>query len=76
VDLHFRWKELQKRWKDYFIDDFGLTHFTCEVVKKYDQTNDLDIPQQVCFNGDFISTYYLNYHLDYLRLAPQPTTDS
>ncbi|CAB4030612.1 uncharacterized protein LOC113677807, partial [Paramuricea clavata] len=62
-----RWQELQKRWEDYYIDDFGLTHFTCEVVKKYSQTNDLDIPDQVCFNGDFISTYYLKYHLDYLR---------
>ncbi|XP_028395200.1 uncharacterized protein LOC114519289 [Dendronephthya gigantea] len=62
-----RWKQLQERWKHYHIDDFGLTHFTCEVVKKYGQTNDMDRPKHVCFNGDYISTYYLKYHLDYLR---------
>lgn len=60
---------MQERWKDYHIDDFGLTHFTCEVAGKYRRTNDLEIPEQVCFNGDFISTYYLKYHLDYLRLV-------
>ena len=43
-----------------------MTHFTCEVVRKYHRTNDLDIPDKVCYNGDFISTYYLKYHLDYL----------
>ncbi|XP_046855342.1 uncharacterized protein LOC124448376 isoform X2 [Xenia sp. Carnegie-2017] len=62
-----RWSELQERWKKYYIDDFGMTHFTCEVTKKYGRTNDLEKPAQVCFNGDFISTYFLRYHLDYLE---------
>ncbi|XP_028416001.1 uncharacterized protein LOC114539557 isoform X2 [Dendronephthya gigantea] len=66
-DFSKRWKELNNRWKRYYIDDYGLTHFGCEVLDKYGMTNDFDKPEQVCLNGDFISTYFLQYHLDYLR---------
>ena len=43
------------------MDKFGLTHFSCEAFRQFDRTNVYDHPDKVCFNGQFFSSYYLDY---------------
>ena len=43
------------------IDKFGLTHFSCTVMEKYNETNHFNSPPKVCLNGQFFSKYFLGY---------------
>ena len=44
------------------IDDFGLSHFSCSVLKtKYNMTSHYEEPPKVCLNGEFYSQYFLDY---------------
>ena len=56
-----RWSEFQNRVSTKHIDDFGLSHFSCTVFKKYSMTNHYETPPQVCLNGEFYSQYFLDY---------------
>lgn len=44
-----------------YIDDFGLLHFSCPVLKKYNVTTHYENPPKVCLNGQFFSQYFLDY---------------
>ena len=56
-----RWEELQAKVAKKNIDHYGLTHFSCAVVKKYGRTNHYDKPAKMCFNGQFFSWYFMDY---------------
>ena len=61
VTFYRRWQELQAKLAKANIDHYGLTHFSCTVVKKLDRTNHYDYPDKVCFNGQFFSWYFMDY---------------
>ena len=61
VSFHLRWKELQEKLVSKKIDHYGLTHFSCTVLKKYGRTNHYDSPAKVCYNGQFFSWYFMDY---------------
>ncbi|EDO47581.1 predicted protein [Nematostella vectensis] len=56
-----RWRAFQELVNTYNIDNYGLTHFSCEVLNQYGYTNPYDRPGKICLNGRFISSYFLQY---------------
>ena len=62
-----RWQEIQHKLRNLPIDGYGLTHFTCDVFMKYGKTNQFNYPPKVCFNGQFLPAYFLNYTLKFLK---------
>jgi len=56
-----RWEELQAKVAKKHIDHYGLTHFSCTMVNKYDRTNHYDEPAKMCLNGQFFSWYFMDY---------------
>ena len=60
---HFieRWASLNKRLRSMEVHSFGLTHLTCDVLLRYGVTNQFNDPAKVCYNGRFLTTYFLDY---------------
>ena len=56
-----RWKKFQDKVKNYHIDDFGLSHASCEIFKRYKMTNQFNHPRKVCFGGKPFAEYFLDY---------------
>ena len=56
-----RWKKFQDKVKNYHIDDFGLSHASCEIFKRYKMTNQFNHPKKVCFEGRPFAEYFLDY---------------
>ena len=56
-----RWQVFQEKVKLYSIDDFGLSHTSCEVLRRYNTTNQFNHPRQVCFGGRAFAEYFLDY---------------
>ena len=56
-----RWKKFQDKVKNYHIDDFGLSHASCEIFKRYKTTNQFNHPRKVCFDGKPFAEYFLDY---------------
>lgn len=56
-----RWKKFQDKVKNYYIDDFGLSHASCEIFKRYKMTNQFNHPKKVCFGGKPFAEYFLDY---------------
>ena len=56
-----RWQAFQNLVKQHNLDHIGITHFSCEVLKKYGLTNHYDRPAKVCLNGKFYNVYFLEY---------------
>lgn len=56
-----RWKKFQDKVKNYHIDDFGLSHASCEIFKRYKMTNQFNHPRKVCFEGKPFAEYFLDY---------------
>ena len=56
-----RWKKFQDKVKNYHIDDFGLSHASCEIFKRYKMTNQFNHPKKVCFEGKPFAEYFLDY---------------
>ena len=61
ADFARRWQEFRKRVKHYNIDDFGLSHASCEVLKRYNTTNQFNHPKRVCFGESAFADYFLDY---------------
>lgn len=58
-----RWQRLLYEIENSFIDDTGVTHATCKVLKQYGVTNPFTTkPKKICFSGKL----YIQYFLDYL----------
>ena len=56
-----RWRKFRKIVKQYNIDDFGLSHASCEVLKRYNTTNQFNNPRKVCFGGKAFAEHFLDY---------------
>ena len=56
-----RWKKFQDKVKNYHIDDFGLSHASCEIFKRHKMTNQFNHPRKVCFDGKPFAEYFLDY---------------
>lgn len=56
-----RWKKFLDKVKNYHIDDFGLSHASCEVYKRFNMTNQFNHPKKVCFRGKPFAEYFLDY---------------
>ena len=56
-----RWKTFREKVKNYNIDDFGLSHASCEIFKRYNTTNQFNHPKKVCFDGKPFADYFLDY---------------
>lgn len=59
-----RWQRLLQEIKNSYIDDTGITHATCSVLKQYGVTNPFNTkPKKICYAGKL----YIQYLLDYLN---------
>ncbi|KAL9967593.1 hypothetical protein ACROYT_G025855, partial [Oculina patagonica] len=56
-----RWKKFRDKVKNYHIDDFGLSHASCEIFKRFNMTNQFNHPRKVCFRGKHFAEYFLDY---------------
>ena len=56
-----RWKNFKDKVKNYHIDDFGLSHASCEIFKRFNMTNQFNHPRKVCFRGKPFAEYFLDY---------------
>ena len=61
------WDNLYQKLKRMPIDDYGLTHLSCEVFAQYGRTNQFNYPNKVCFNGHLLPEYFLKYSLQYIQ---------
>jgi len=61
------WSGIHEKIKRLPIDDFGLSHLSCEVFQQYGKTNQFNHPPKVCYNGHLLPSYYLNYTYEFLR---------
>ena len=62
-EFELRWNRFQEDTSNYYIDDYGLTHTSCEVFKQYNITNQFNQPRKICFGGKVFSEHFLDYSL-------------
>ena len=55
------WNDVLKTVHRWGVDDLGLTHMTCESLKKYGMTSLFDTHKMLCLNGRSISSYFIDY---------------
>lgn len=55
-----RWDVFTNRVFDYHIDDFGLSHSSCDVYRQYGTTNAFENPK-TCFSGKPYGEFFLDY---------------
>lgn len=65
-------KSFKRAFQEYlsrtsYVDNRGLSHFACEVMRTYGYTNPFRHIPEVCSNGKFVSQYLLEYVGDFLR---------
>ena len=65
VDKKELWQDIQKTVRRWGIDDLGMTHMTCESLKKYGMTSLFDTHKMLCLNGRSISSYFIDYLISY-----------
>ncbi|XP_048582314.1 uncharacterized protein LOC5511332 [Nematostella vectensis] len=56
-----KWSDFQDVVRKHNVDHFGLTHFSCLVLRGYGRTNPYDYPSEICFNGLHYSKYFFRY---------------
>ena len=66
-DFKERWTNLRKTVRDFGVDNFGLTHMSCEVFLQYGVTNQFNDPPKVCYNGKIFTTYFLHHLQSYFN---------
>ena len=62
-EFELRWGRFQDTVNGYHIDDFGLSHSSCEVFKQYNVTNQFNRPRRICYGGKVYSEHFLDYSL-------------
>ncbi|XP_066933738.1 uncharacterized protein [Clytia hemisphaerica] len=55
------WVDIQDTITKWGVHDLGLTHMTCEALKKYGMTSLFDTHRMLCMNGRSISSYFIDY---------------
>ena len=56
-----RWQQFKDIADTYEIDDYGLSHISCDVFKQYNVTNQFNRPKRICYNGRVFASYFLEY---------------
>lgn len=62
-EFELRWGRFQDTINDYRVDDYGLSHSSCEVFKQYNVTNQFNRPRRICYGGKVYSEHFLDYSL-------------
>lgn len=62
-EIEQRWSRFQDVVSDYHIDDYGLSHASCDVFKQYNVTNQFNRPRKICFGGKVYAEHFLDYSL-------------
>ena len=62
-EFESRWGRFQDIVNSYYVDDYGLSHSSCEVFKQYNVTNQFNRPRRICFGGRVFSDHFLDYSL-------------
>ena len=62
-ELEVRWRRFQDVVSAYYVDDYGLSHSSCDVFKQYNVTNEFNQPRRICFGGKAYSELFLDYSL-------------
>lgn len=62
-EFESRWSRFQDIVNNYHVDDYGLSHSSCEVFKQYNVTNQFNRPRRICFGGKVFSEHFLDYSL-------------
>lgn len=65
-DYADKWQKILAKTRHLPINSYGLTHFSCDVFLQYGKTNQFNNPSKVCYNGQFLPAYFLNYTLKFL----------
>lgn len=66
-NVSFDWANLKRKMDTLPIDEYGLTHFSCDVFAQYGRTNQFNFPPKVCYNGHLFPDYFLNLTLHYME---------
>jgi len=63
------WEELQIKLDESFVDNTGMTYSSCEVLASFDIDSPFNGPEgdQICYNGKFQHSYFLQYTADTLK---------
>ncbi|XP_032241463.2 uncharacterized protein LOC5515742 [Nematostella vectensis] len=56
-----RWSRFYNKVTRYNIDDFGLSHFSCEALQRYNITNQFNKPKRICFGKKIFGEYFIEY---------------
>ena len=67
TEFEQRWIHFQSMIKDYSIDDFGLSHSSCEIFKQYKSTNQFNRPRRICYGGTVFAEHFLDYAASIFR---------
>lgn len=59
-DFKKAWKTLKNKTRNYHVDNFGLSHFSCNVLEQYGRTNMFN-DGNICFDGKPLSAHFLQY---------------
>ena len=62
-EFELRWSRFQEVVSNYYVDDYGLSHTSCDVFKQYNVTNQFNRPRMICFGGKVYSDHFLDYSL-------------
>ncbi|KAJ7370443.1 hypothetical protein OS493_032333 [Desmophyllum pertusum] len=62
-EFQSRWSRFQDIVNSYNVDDYGLSHSSCDVFKQYNVTNQFNRPRRICFGGKVYSEHFLDYSL-------------
>lgn len=62
-EFEVRWSRFQDVVSNYYIDDFGLSHTSCDVFKQYNVTNQFNRPRRICYGGKVYAEHFLDYSL-------------
>ncbi|XP_068671385.1 uncharacterized protein [Montipora foliosa] len=62
-EIEKRWDKFKELVKGYYIDDYGLSHSTCDVLQQYNITNQFNKPRRLCFGGKVFAEHFLDYSL-------------
>ena len=73
-DFKREWDHLKHQMNSYFVDNFGLSHFSCEVLRLHGRTNMFNDDEKFCFDGKPLSAHFLAYLENILKF--QQNTDS
>ena len=62
-EFELLWERFQDVVSGYYVDDYGLSHSSCDVFKQYGVTNQFNQPRIICYGSKVYSELFLDYSL-------------